>query len=124
MFPDTAKFHALTALVVEDEIIIAFLIEDMLKDAGFLEVLHSGSIPQAFALLEKTRPDIAILDLNLAGEPAYPVAERLQSAGIPFVFASGYGTVGVAGAWSGTPVIQKPFQADALMELLAACLPA
>jgi DNA-binding response OmpR family regulator len=122
MLSEPATFNGLTALVVEDEALIAFLIEDMLKDAGFGEVIHAGSVRQAFATLEETRPDVAILDLNLAGEPAYPVAERLQSLAIPFAFASGYGTTGVSGAWAHTPVIQKPFQADALVETLTALL--
>jgi DNA-binding response OmpR family regulator len=122
MLSEPETFNGLTVLVVEDEALIAFLIEDMLKDAGFGEVIHAGSIRQAFATLEKTHPDVAVLDLNLAGEPAYPVAERLQSLGVPFAFASGYGTTGVSGAWAQTPVIQKPFQAGALLDTLSALL--
>jgi len=122
MLSEPATFNGLTALVVEDEALIAFLIEDMLKDAGFGEVIHAGSIRQALATLEKMHPDIAVLDLNLAGEPAYPVAERLRSLSIPFAFASGYGTTVVSGAWAQTPVIQKPFQADVLLDTLYALL--
>ena len=116
------KFNDLMALVVEDEAIIAFLIEDMLNDLCFRKVVQASSIPQAIAALEKGRPDIAILDVNLAGVPAYPIAERLQAAGIPFIFASGYGTAGIAAPWSGNPVLQKPFQADKLAEAIGACL--
>ncbi|HEY1637840.1 MAG TPA: response regulator [Rhizomicrobium sp.] len=122
MLSEPGTFNGLTALVVEDEILIAFLIQDMLKDAGFGEVIQAGSIGQAFAILEKMHPDVAILDLNLAGEPAYPVAEHLQSLGIPFAFASGYGMTGVSGAWAQTPVIQKPFQAEVLLDTLSALL--
>jgi len=119
---EAAEFGKLTALVVEDESIIAFMIEDMLNDIGFGQVLQANSIPQALAALEKERPDIVILDVNLSGVPAYPVAERLQAAGIPFIFASGYGTAGIAAPWSRSPVLQKPFQAEKLADAITACL--
>ena len=119
---EAARFSGLTALVVEDETIIALLIEDMLKDIGFAEVGQAGSIAQAIAALERTRPDIAILDVNLAGVPAYPVAERLQAADIPFIFASGYSTAGIAAPWSRCSVLKKPFQADKLAEAIGVCL--
>lgn len=122
MSPETARFNGLRALVVEDETIIALLVEDMLKELGFNEVVKASSVPQAIAALETAPPDIVILDVNLAGVQAYPVAERLQSAGIPFIFASGYGSSGIAAPWSGHPVLQKPFQADNLTEAIDACL--
>jgi len=79
MSPETARFNGLRALVVEDETIIALLVEDMLKELGFNEVVKASSVPQAIAALETAPPDIVILDVNLAGVQAYPVAERLQS---------------------------------------------
>jgi CheY-like chemotaxis protein len=105
-------------LVVEDESIISLLIEDMLIQLGCAAVWQASRVESALALLERQRPDAALLDINLAGEPAYPVAERLQAAQIPFVFATGYGWHGLSPAWSGRPVIQKPFRLATLADML------
>jgi CheY-like chemotaxis protein len=79
-------------LVVEDEPLIAMLLEDMLSD---LEVTIAGvaeSVPAALDLLQGLEEvDGAILDMNLRGRSVEPVAEALAKRGIPFVFASGYG---------------------------------
>jgi CheY-like chemotaxis protein len=117
-----APLGGLNALVVEDEAIISFLIEDMLRDLGCVEVWHAGSIRDAFARLDTHRPDVALLDVNLGGEPVFPVAERLDDAGIPFVFATGYGQRGLPPAWAPKPVIQKPFDLDVLGEKLRLAL--
>lgn len=59
---------------------------------------------------------------DLAGEPAYPVARRLATAAVPFVFATGYGATGIHEDWAGRPVIQKPFQCEMLGLALASAL--
>ena len=58
--------------------------------------------------------DAALLDVNLAGELSYPVASRLDTLAVPFVFATGYGAPGLPERWGGHLVIQKPFQLEAL----------
>ena len=68
--------------------------------------------------------DVAILDVNLNGEPISPVVEVLVQRGLPFVFATGYGQRGVPEPLSETPTLQKPFQADALAQALEAVAPA
>jgi DNA-binding response OmpR family regulator len=118
------QFSGLKVLVVEDEAIISFMIEDMLRELGFGEVFLAASIPNAFLAVERNRPDVAILDVNLGGAPVYAVAEKLESAGVPFAFASGYGRGGISDAWSGKTVIQKPFDLNRLAEGLRACLAA
>jgi CheY-like chemotaxis protein len=109
-------------LVVEDEAIISFLIEDMLCDLGCAAVWHAGSVGEALALLRVERPDAVLLDVNLGGECAFPVAAQLQATAIPFVFATGYGQKGVPEAWAARPVIQKPFDIDELVITLGAVL--
>ena len=101
-------------LVVEDETIVSFLLEDMLQELGCGEVWHVGRIVDALDLLSTRRPDAAVLDVNLAGELSYPVATRLDALAVPFVFATGYGAPGLTERWGGRPVIQKPFQLEAL----------
>src|SRR5215207_9565431 len=116
-----SRLKGLKVLVVEDESIISFLIEDLATELGAAEVWHAASVA-ALALLAARRPDAAVLDVNLGGEPAHAVAERLESLAVPFVFATGYGRQGVPPQWTGHPVLQKPFPIDALGEALHAVL--
>lgn len=101
-------------LIVEDETIIAMLIEDMLDELGCKDVLKAGNIAEALASLDKQTPDAAILDANLSGEFAFPVATRLVQANVPFVFATGYGRSGIPNEWAARPVVQKPFTIERL----------
>jgi CheY-like chemotaxis protein len=86
--PDLSK---LRILVVEDEMMLMMLIEDALADAGCRPLIASR-IPKAVALSETEAIDCAILDVNLAGEDVYPVADVLSRRDIPFIFSTGYGT--------------------------------
>jgi CheY-like chemotaxis protein len=67
-------------------------------------------------------PDLAVLDVNLGGERAYPIAERLEADGVPFLFTTGYGKSGLDPRWARKTVVQKPFttllMAEALRSLL------
>ena len=100
----------LRVLVVEDEALVAMLVEDMLGDLGCRVLGPAGSVRQALELLDRETPQAAILDVNLGGESVYPVADVLKAAGVPFVLATGYGEAGVAHAYRQAPVLQKPFE--------------
>ena len=110
-------------LVVEDELMIRMLLQDMLDDLGHTLAGEAGRIDEAVTLAKQAEFDIAILDVNLNGEPISPVVEVLVERGLPFVFATGYGQRGVPEAYRRTPTLQKPFQADALAKALAAAAP-
>lgn len=114
--------EGLRILVVEDEAMLFFLAEDMLTDLGAAKVWHAGRLPDALAFLDSERPDVAMLDVNLAGQPVYPVAEKLASARIPFVFATGYGSAGIPDGFRAHPVLQKPFTSEMLGRALAEAL--
>jgi CheY-like chemotaxis protein len=107
--PPTAPLTGFSVLIVEDESIISFLIEDMLAELGAAGVRHAAGVAEALRLIEAQRPDAAVLDLNLGGEPIHAVAERLAALNVPFVFATGYGRQGIPPQWAGRPVLQKPF---------------
>jgi len=107
----------LRVLIVEDESLVAMMIEDVLIDLGHEIAGVAGRLNEALRLVTELDIDFAVLDLNLNGERTDPVAAALRSRGVPFVFATGYGVAGVTEDWSGVPVVQKPFQAH---ELLAA----
>jgi DNA-binding response OmpR family regulator len=116
------QFEGLTVLVVEDETLIAFLVEDMLQELGCAVVWHASGASEALSMLRDRRPDAAVLDVNLRGELAYPLAVYLDAAGIPFVFATGYGRAGIPGHWASRPIIQKPFAAKTLAAALGSAL--
>lgn len=80
-----------TALVVEDEFLIALDLTYMLEDMGIEVLGPAPSVGAALDLLEQTRPDIAIIDVNLGGEFSAPVAAALEARGVPFLIVTGYG---------------------------------
>lgn len=96
-------------LVVEDEGAVALLIEDMLEALGCEVVASVARLAKAHDLAGSLDIDLAILDVNLAGERVFPVAETLQARGIPFLFSTGYGASGLPNAFSKHPVLHKPF---------------
>ncbi len=113
--------NGLRVLVVEDEAAISLLLEDMLLDFGCEVIGPAARLSAALEMVETEAPDLAILDVNVAGEPIYPVAEALHRRGIPFVFSTGYGSAGIKDAFRERPVLQKPFaQHDLRQKLLAA----
>ncbi len=99
---------------------IRMLLQDMLDDLGHTLTGEAGDIDEALALARQADFDIAILDVNLNGQPILPVVEVLVERGLPFVFATGYGQHGVPQPYRMMPTLQKPFQADALALALAA----
>ena len=107
-------------LVVEDELMIRLLLQDMLDDLGHTLAGEAGRIEEAVSLAKKAEFDVAILDVNLNGQPISPVVEILVERGLPFVFATGYGQRGVPEAYRATPTLQKPFQAEALAQAIEA----
>ncbi|MDZ4759657.1 MAG: response regulator [Alphaproteobacteria bacterium] len=106
--------RSLRILVVEDEMMIAFFIEDCLDALGHTIVGPASRVANALQLVATESFDLALLDINVAGEEIYPVAHELKSRGIPFVFLSGYGSRGLSGEWVGSPMLPKPFVAGDL----------
>ena len=112
--------YAKCILVVEDEPLVAMMVEDFLLGEGAVVVGPATSLAKALELAEGTF-DAALLDVNLAGERVYPVARRLQQRGIPFVFATGYG--GPDEEWGTMPnVIEKPYSRDDMIAALEQAL--
>jgi CheY-like chemotaxis protein len=108
----------LKILVVEDEVLVALMIEDMLLDLECEVVGSARNVADALSLLDGRLIDGAVLDLNLGGETVYPVAEALAASGIPFVFLTGYGAAGIDLSFSRVPAIAKPFHLPALEKAL------
>ena len=111
----------LRILIVEDEAAISLLLEDMLLDFGCEVVGPAGRLAAALDLAASETFDLAILDVNVAGESIYPVAEALEQRNVPFVFSTGYGSAGIKDGYRDRPVVQKPFaQSDLRQRLLSA----
>ena len=110
-------------LIVEDEPIVAMLVEDMLLELGAEAVGPAVSLESAIAYVDEGGFDAVILDLNLNGERTGPVAEALRLRGSPFVFATGYGSA-EEGPTSGSILLQKPYRLDQMERALEAALAA
>jgi CheY-like chemotaxis protein len=113
-----AKLKGLRVLVVEDEMMVSMLIEDMLGELGCEVVGPASRLDEAMALAREAEVDCAVLDVNLGGQPIFPVADLLRERGRPFAFATGYGDAGLRDADKGSPVLQKPFREGDLARVL------
>ncbi len=101
-------------LVAEDQYLIA---EDMRRAVVALggEVLGPvGQVAAAAEMLERDRPDLALLDINLHGETIYDVAEQLRAAKVPMIFATGYGAPDIKPGFTDAVRLEKPVTAEAL----------
>jgi len=98
------------ALVVEDEVMVAMYVEELLADLGYDTVAVATGLDQALSLARDGTFDFAVLDINLNGCLSFPVADLLRARGIPFLFASGYGSRGVNDNYKDAVRIQKPFR--------------
>ncbi len=114
-----SDFDRPRVLIVEDEALIGMLIEDCLEEAGMQVVGPVVTVQDALSLLQDRKPDAAVLDLNLAGESAVPVAEALMALGVPFIVATGYGAEGVPSHLQFEHVFAKPYDCDQLIMLLS-----
>lgn len=110
---------ALRILVVEDEMMIAFMIEDMLAELGHEVVALAMRLPEALEAARRPDIDLAILDVNLDGLRSFPVADILIQRAIPFAFVTGYGAAGLDEGYRNRPVLAKPFLSADLRRLLA-----
>ncbi|MBR0691870.1 HWE histidine kinase domain-containing protein [Bradyrhizobium lablabi] len=109
-----------TALIVEDNLIIAMGAEVILLELGARHVETAASVAQARAAIERSTPGFALLDLNLGSENSVPVAQKLSELNVPFVFATGYGErAPIPPELESAPVIQKPYTRDVVEAALA-----
>lgn len=110
-------------LIVEDESLVAMLLETILEDMGCTPVGPAANIDEGLKLAtDGERLDAALLDVNVAGRQVFPVAEALKERGIPFVFSTGYGEGGLPDEWRGQRTIQKPFTEAAVRDALMAAM--
>ncbi len=101
--------RARRVLILEDEVLLAMNLQDMLTDLGHQVMGIATRVDKALTLAHDGDFDFAILDINVAGTLSFPVADILRARGIPFIFASGYGARDV-GAYGCNHVLSKPYE--------------
>jgi len=111
-------------LIVEDESMIAMMVEDFLHESGWEVAGWAGATERALAMAQDLEIDAALLDVNLSGQDTFAVADVLSGRQIPFVFATGYGADGVAERFRGVPTLTKPFQRNELDRALETAMAA
>jgi len=105
-------------LLVEDEVMIRMMIADMLEELGHSVAGEAGDVNQAVKLVQSTKFDLAIIDVNLHGQMTTPVAEVIKASRRPFIFATGYGAAGVPDGYREQLILQKPFTIEKLAEMI------
>ncbi len=111
-------------LIVEDEPLIAMMLEDFLESLGHSVHATCENVTDAIAQVEQGGFDLAILDVNLNGQTSWPVAHKLRDQGIPFVIATGGHVEPPPAEFVNVPVIEKPYTVDRVSPALEAALPA
>jgi CheY-like chemotaxis protein len=116
-------FSGRRILIVEDESLVAMLLETILEDMGCSAVGPAATVDEGMRMAtDDKRLDAALLDVNVAGRQVFPVAQALKDRGVPFVFSTGYGEGGLPDEWRGQPTLQKPFTEAAVRDALMSAM--
>lgn len=118
---DDTSLHGRSILVIEDDLILAETLTELLEDAGASVLGPIGKRDEALAFIDgnDNRFDTVLLDMNLHGQPAYPIADHLIKRGIPFVFTTGNATDLADATYAAYPRCEKPYRQKALLTMLA-----
>ncbi|MBS7542055.1 response regulator [Ancylobacter oerskovii] len=110
--------------VVEDEPLVALMIEAMIEELGAVVIGSARRLPDAldFVAARHQEIDVALLDLNLGGIASYDVAQAASDQGIPVVFSTGYDDEAISEPWRSLPLLSKPFQLAQLEDALASAV--
>ena len=109
-------------LIVEDEPLIAMMLEDFLMALGHEVRATCDSVGEALKAVQAADFDLAILDVNLKGENVWPVAAELRDRAIPFILASGGHVDPPPPEFASAPMIDKPYTIDRVTPALEAAL--
>jgi DNA-binding response OmpR family regulator len=115
----TAALEGIRVLVVEDEFLVATLIEDMLLAAGCVVAGPIPRLSEALDAADRGTFDAAVLDVNLGGNRVYPVADALSRRNVPFVFVTGYSSGVLPSEYAKRPRLCKPFKMADLLRTLS-----
>lgn len=105
-------------LIVEDEYYLADDLAAALRRAGAQVLGPAGTVEEADEAVRRGGFDCAVLDMNLRGDMAFPIADRLREAGIPFLIATGYNSASLPERFAGVPRVEKPLDARRILEAI------
>ena len=105
-------------LLVEDQMLVALYLEDLLVDLGCAVLGPAGSVTDALAVTRREPVDGAVLDINLRGEPSFPVARELRVRPVPFFFVTGYESAILPLDLRDVPCLTKPVSEPAFATLV------
>ena len=117
-----ARQAAARVLLAEDNAVIALDVQSVLEDAGYLIVGPCTSCADVFARFETERPDVALLDVELADGSVLPAAETLAHGGVPFAVMTGFESMTLEGVLGTAPVLAKPFRLGEIERVVAGLL--
>lgn len=122
MLKDDSPLTDLRILILEDQVIVALSMRDMLIDLGATVVGPALTLADGYDLALRAPIDAAVLDLWIHGERSYAVGEALQNRDIPFVMTGGYDREAEPPSFAAVPRLMKPFSAEELTKALCATL--
>jgi PAS domain S-box-containing protein len=106
-------------MIVEDEPLVAMAMSELMAELGMIVIGPFGRVGQAIAALKDNPVNAALLDINLAGELVYPLADRLMANNVPFVFVTGYGSESIDRRYANVRILQKPIKRDVLQSMFS-----
>ncbi len=119
-----SALSALRILIVEDEYYLAADLAHALRQEGAEVLGPIGTLDEAARVVERERFDCAILDINLRGDMAFPLADRLEQTGIPFIIATGYNSSSLPERFSAVRRVEKPFNPAEVIAAIPGIMPA
>lgn len=117
--PDRKQLNGCRVLIVEDEYFLANDLENAFKARGAIIVGPIGDFGEAYDQAVRDGFDLAVIDIDLRGEKAYPIADELMRHGVPFVFCTGYDSKVIPHRFAGVRLCQKPLDASELIDEIA-----
>jgi DNA-binding response OmpR family regulator len=113
---------SVAVLLVEDEALIRMMFEDVLLELGHSIAAQAGDLATGLTFAKERDYRLAILDVNLNGRPAFPIADVVRARGKALLFVTGYGSAGLAADYKGAAVLQKPFTETQLSRAISSVL--
>ena len=118
----TVSLDGRRILIVEDSPVVGPFTADMLEELGCEVLGPAPNMATARELIERERFDAAVMDVHIRGETVFPLCERLQAEGVPFLLTSGYADWQIPDRWTDRPRLQKPYRLEQMAEALAAVI--
>ena len=119
---DGRPWHGGRVLVCDDNLLIADVVAEFLRECGLRPIGPVGRLESAVQMARERALDGAILDINLNGRPCFPICAILSARRIPFMFLTGYPHAAIPIEYRSTPLITKPFEPNEMREALAEML--